>query len=331
MAEEANNVTAITAVPTKSSGLGAAAFGYAPQTFEQAWKLAEMIAKSDLAPKDFKGKPENTFIAMQMGAEIGLPPLSAIQNIAVINGRPSVWGDSMLALVVSHRDYEWHKETMKGEGDSRAATHEIKRRGHDLHGQSFSIADAKRAGLWGKQGPWTQYPERMLTMRARGFALRDKFADALRGMISREEAQDWPGQTIEATTTPVVEDPESQVREQCDKLMVAAGMNQAQRAAKLSQNKGKMAELLKRLQNTAAKSKGETNEGTTSSHRSNSAPPAVSEVAPGDPKETSETAASVEQPEASAPESTPVTEDPTTFTANDVRAQRTKEQPGFKF
>jgi hypothetical protein len=52
--------------------------------------------------------------------------------------------------------------------------------------------DAKRAGLAGKSGPWSQYPARMLALRARGFALRNAFADALRGLVTAEEAQDYP-------------------------------------------------------------------------------------------------------------------------------------------
>jgi hypothetical protein len=56
----------------------------------------------------------------------------------------------------------------------------------------FSVEDAKRAGLWGKQGPWSAYPKRMMQMRARGFALRDAFPDVLKGLITAEEAQDYP-------------------------------------------------------------------------------------------------------------------------------------------
>jgi len=56
----------------------------------------------------------------------------------------------------------------------------------------FSVEDAKRAGLWGKQGPWTAYPKRMMQMRARGFALRDAFPDVLKGLITAEEAHDYP-------------------------------------------------------------------------------------------------------------------------------------------
>lgn len=162
-------------------------------TFEEAWRFAKMIAGSDLAPKDYKGKPENVVVAIQMGLEVGLSPMAALQNIAVINGRPSIWGDAALAIVMVHPHYEAHEEpTVEGADDKRTATFKIKRRGHPLHIQTFSVADAKKAKLWGKEGPWSNYPDRMLKLRARGFGLRDKFADALRGLITTEEAIDIP-------------------------------------------------------------------------------------------------------------------------------------------
>jgi hypothetical protein len=168
------------------------AFGVVLNGFDEAWRMACAIAKSDLAPKDYKDKPENAFIAMQMGAEVGLPPMAALQNIAVINGRPSIWGDSALAIVMVHPAFESINEYYEGTGDNKTGVCEIKRRGHALHTVKFSVADAKTAGLWKKAGPWTNYPDRMLQMRPRGFALRDKFPDALRGLSIAEEAMDIP-------------------------------------------------------------------------------------------------------------------------------------------
>jgi hypothetical protein len=71
----------------------------------------------------------------------------------------------------------------------------VKRKGHEPHRVEFSIEDAKRAGLLGKSGPWQQYTARMLTLRARAFALRDKFADVLKGLSMAEEAMDIPQPT----------------------------------------------------------------------------------------------------------------------------------------
>lgn len=163
-----------------------------PTSFDEAWRISTMLASSDLVPKDYKGKPENVCVAMQWGADIGLPGLQALQNIAVINGRPSIWGDAAKALVLVHPACEDIEERTEGEGDMRTAICIAKRRGKTPSVQRFSVADAKRAGLWNKSGPWQNYPDRMLQMRARGFALRDAFPDALKGLVLAEEAQDIP-------------------------------------------------------------------------------------------------------------------------------------------
>lgn len=171
---------------------------FTPQTLTEAIALSKLIANSELAPKDFKGKPANVLIAMQMGAEVGLAPMAALQNIAVINGRPSIWGDAALGIVMVHPEYEWHKETLTGENLTMLATFTIKRVGQEPYTTQFSVADAQKGKLWGKDGPWQTYPKRMLQMRARGFGIRDKFPDALRGLNIAEEAMDIPADTSPA-------------------------------------------------------------------------------------------------------------------------------------
>lgn len=162
-------------------------FNFEIKSLNEAMDYSKLIAESDLAPKDYRGKPGNVLIAMQFGAEIGLLPLQAIQNIAVINGRPAIWGDAMIALVQNHPLCESIVEEVKND----TAYCAVKRRGEEVHVAKFSMADAKKAGLLGKPGPWTNYPERMLQMRARGFALRDKFSDVLKGLALREEIEDY--------------------------------------------------------------------------------------------------------------------------------------------
>jgi hypothetical protein len=142
-----------------------------------------------MVPKTYQGKAADILVAVQMGAELGLKPIQALQNIAVINGKPSVYGDALLALVQAHSSFEDIKEWYDEKTNTAFCT--VKRKNQTEHTVSFSIEDAKKAGLWGKTGPWTQYPKRMMQMRARGFALRDKFADALGGLITVEEAQDY--------------------------------------------------------------------------------------------------------------------------------------------
>jgi hypothetical protein len=163
-------------------------FDLSPQTFDQALTFSNYLADSDLVPKDFKGKPGNCLIAMQWGSELGLKPLQAMQNLAIINGRPSLWGDAVLALVLASPACEYVTETIEGDTSICKA----KRKGAPEQIRTFSDADAKAAGLLGKQGPWTQYKARMRQMRARAFCLRDVFADVLRGLPVAEELMDTP-------------------------------------------------------------------------------------------------------------------------------------------
>lgn len=161
-----------------------------PRTFEQALTFAGYLADSELVPKDYRGKPSNCLIAMQWGAELGLKPLQAMQNIASINGRPALWGDAVIALVRASPLCEFVIET----DDGQTATCRVKRRGEPEQSRTFGVEDAKAAGLLGKQGPWTQYPKRMRQMRARAFALRDVFPDVLRGLPVAEEVMDAPAE-----------------------------------------------------------------------------------------------------------------------------------------
>ena len=166
------------------------AFDLSPQTFEQALTFSNYLADSDLVPKDFKGKPGNCLIAMQWGSELGLKPLQSLQNLAVINGRPALWGDAVIALVLSSPVCEYVTE----DDDGHTAYCRVKRKGAPEQVRTFSIDDARAAGLSGKQGPWTQYPKRMRQMRARAFALRDVFPDVLRGLPVAEEVMDIPAE-----------------------------------------------------------------------------------------------------------------------------------------
>ncbi|NYZ69345.1 recombinase RecT [Endozoicomonas sp. SM1973] len=172
-------------------------FSLAPQNLQEAMHFAELIANSGMVPKDFRNNPGNVLVAVQMGAELGLPPTQALQNIAVINNRPSLWGDAVLAVCKGSPLCEYVRE--RWDDQTKTATCIAKRRGDDEEViRTFSFEDAKRAGLLGKQGPWSQYPQRMAAMRARSWAVRDAFPDLLRGIAVREEQID----AVEKDVTP---------------------------------------------------------------------------------------------------------------------------------
>lgn len=167
--------------------------GFAPANLTEAIQFSDLLASSSIVPKAYQGRPQDILVCVQWGFELGLAPMQALQNIAVINGKPSVYGDAAMALVQASPVCEDVEEFFENEGSPNpTAVCVAKRKGRKPVIVKFSVEDAKRAGLWGKQGPWSAYPKRMMQMRARGFALRDAFPDVLKGMITAEEAQDYP-------------------------------------------------------------------------------------------------------------------------------------------
>lgn len=166
---------------------------FAPKDMDDMLRFTKMITQvPDLVPKQYFGKPEAAATAIYFGFELGLPPMQALQAIMTVNGKPAIFGDHALGLVQASQQYETHKEWIEGEGDKMTAHAVYKRRGNpEPIVQHFSVADAKTAQLWGKSGPWTNYPRRMLQHRARGFALRDAFADVLKGLATVEEVRDY--------------------------------------------------------------------------------------------------------------------------------------------
>lgn len=177
--------------------------------YETGWRLAKAIVAANMQPKSFGNGQQATcacFVAMQAGAEIGLSPMQSIQNIAVINGKPGIYGPAALALVEASGKLTDLEEMVEGQGDQRAAVIVITRVGRKPRTFKFSVADAKRAELWGKKGPWSQYPDRMLIARARGFALRDVFPDVLLGCTHTiEELTNGGAESIEQLPTVIVQ------------------------------------------------------------------------------------------------------------------------------
>ncbi len=178
--------------PTPSLPALTGAFSLVPKSLTELMDFSKMISKSGVCPKDFKEKPADVAVAIAMGLEVGLKPLQALQNIAVINGRPTLWGDAMKALVLASPLCEYFKEDdFETITENQMAVCIAKRRGKPETKTTFSWDDAKRAGLADKSGPWTSYRPRMMQMRARGFMIRDEFPDIIKGLQMREEVEDY--------------------------------------------------------------------------------------------------------------------------------------------
>ncbi len=183
-----------------------------PKNVEEAWRLAELIVKSGLAPDSYKDDPKQVVVGIMKSLEVGLPPLAGLGQIAIINGRPVIYGDGAIALIQNGGHVDSYKATTCGTKPAEGAGPEaypddygyvvtIKRKDQEsFYVGKFTVGDAKRAKLWmnHKRPPWMLYPERMLLNRARAFAMRDGFADALMGLGIREEMEDVPTKAPEA-------------------------------------------------------------------------------------------------------------------------------------
>lgn len=206
-----------------------------PQTFKEALEYADFIIAAGLAPDSYnfdrdseavkkdpklqwKPDPQKVAIGILKSLEIGVPPLTGIANIAIINKRPSIWGDLAYALVqrsgkiskleVVTLGRERVSEAKAGEGgeidhapkltdfpDGFGYHVKLWRHGPDepvLYEWEFTVRDARRQGLWlnSKRQPWIIAPKRMLYIRALAPPMRTGFADCLAGLSIREEEED---------------------------------------------------------------------------------------------------------------------------------------------
>ncbi|MEC9268524.1 MAG: hypothetical protein VX464_20865 [Pseudomonadota bacterium] len=184
--------------------------GIVPQTLDDAWRLTDAFMHAGMVPSSYEGKnPDETRAKLMMGImqgmELGIPPLTAIKNIAIINNRPTLWGDLTVALVqesgtLAKIEVEWDappKGDLSDWDDDFGVTIRLHRKEQDEpYVGRFTVGDARRAKLWlnPRRDPWMKYPKRMMHWRAMGFAIRDGFADCLAGMQIREEVEDQPAQ-----------------------------------------------------------------------------------------------------------------------------------------
>jgi hypothetical protein len=178
--------------PLPKPPIGFSDRGIELRTFDDAYRFATAVAKSGLAPKGLE-TAEKILVALQAGVELGFSPMRALSAVAVVNGRPSLMGEAALAKIRQSGVCKSGPDVgTRGEGDKREGYMIFARSDGAVTAVAFSTADAKRAGLWAKSGPWTQYPDDMLMWRAVARACKRYFSDVLLGLTLVEEAQDYP-------------------------------------------------------------------------------------------------------------------------------------------
>lgn len=188
------------------------------QRFNEIAKASEQFAKSSIIPSSFRGKPADVFVALEWGTELGLQPMAALQNIYVVNGRPTLSSQCMAGLVKGRADYMGMKIEANTEKATATITRKLQSGATETHTGSFSIKEAQAAGLTSKDN-WKAYPQQMLEARAVAFAMRKAYPDILMGVYTKEELEDIEprnitpeatDRTVEPIQAPAPEAPQDQ-------------------------------------------------------------------------------------------------------------------------
>ena len=159
-----------------------------PTNVGDAMSMSEHLAKSKLVPEHFRGKPEDVFLALNYGLELGLGPAASLRAISVIKGTPALRADAMVGLALSSGHAEFFRCV---ESDGEKATYETKRKGSpQAERKTFTIEDARTAGLAGSN-TYKSYPKHMLEARAKSWLARDVYPDLLHGIYSSEEVSEF--------------------------------------------------------------------------------------------------------------------------------------------
>lgn len=217
-----------------------------PRNIEEAQRYANGLIAANIVPDAFRfsdkearaagdmslrDKPNAPLILMGVlqAMELGVAPQSGLKWLLPLRGRFTIWGDLAIALaqrqgLVANQTVAWvgpaFDESMAlGEWplDFGCEVRLWRVGQQEPYIGRFLVRDAKRANLWmsSNKQPWVDYPKRMLFNRARAFALRDGFADALNGLSLAEEVMDFPeeatpekpGADISALEADVIEEP----------------------------------------------------------------------------------------------------------------------------
>lgn len=157
------------------------------QVMDDYKKIAAELVKSSLIPKHFKTAPD-AWYAILYGREMGLSPIYSLNNVTVINGKPSLSADAMLAVVKSSPEYGG-VEVESTDTACKVTLRRVYKNGVvDVTTAEFTIQDAKQAGLFDSPGGmYKKYPKRMLRARAIAYACRDGYGDLLAGNYTEEE------------------------------------------------------------------------------------------------------------------------------------------------
>lgn len=171
------------------------------EAFNELFTKAQYLAKSDLVPDSYRGKPANCMIALETANRIGVSPLFVMEQLTIVRGRRS-WSGQACGMLINNypkfKDVELVYVGKEGEDDWGAYVQATRKdNGKVLKGTTVTMAMAKAEG-WTSNSKWKSMPAQMMGYRAYSFFARLYCADALNGFMVEGEPEDAFGEPKEA-------------------------------------------------------------------------------------------------------------------------------------
>lgn len=177
------------------------------QAFNELFKIGSVMSKTQLVPDNYRNKPEDCTIAIDIANRNGMSPLSVMQNLYVVKGKPTWSGQACIAMLRASKEYEHVKPVMVGERNTDGWGCYFKAidksDGEVAKGTLVTIQMAKDEGWYSKPGSkWPTMPEQMLQYRAAAFFARIYMPNALMGFSVEGEAEDISPLPVQAPPDP---------------------------------------------------------------------------------------------------------------------------------
>ena len=162
--------------------------------FQMAYQMAKALASSTIVPRDYQNNPSNCLIAIEQAQRLGVSPMMVMQNLYVIQGRPS-WSSKFLIAAINNSgkfDMELQfDEKDDKDGKPYSCLCWTMKKGRRVEGMRVDMDMAKAEGWLSKNGSkWRTMPKLMLRYRAASFFSSLNCPELTLGLYTQEEAID---------------------------------------------------------------------------------------------------------------------------------------------
>lgn len=159
-----------------------------------AHKIATVLSGTGMVPQAYRGKPDDAAAAILYGAEVGLKPQQALQQVFVVHGQPSIYARTMVALLKA-KGYRF--ETIEST-DQGVTVRGTSPRG-EVEESTWTVDRAKTAGYTSNKKYATD-PQAMLYAKAASEVSRKLAPDVLLGIkYAAEDLELEQSQPVRAT------------------------------------------------------------------------------------------------------------------------------------